>query len=254
MPAGESADPSKTIQFGFQQRFSREYLRAMAILREGKIGQLTLMESYWVLGNTPPTSGPKVRYPDAEEKIRYWGYWMSSSGGPIVEQDCHGVDVLNWFADAHPTRAVGRGGLRYPVPYGDWDTDHHEITYYYPNNMEGWLLSIKHTAGFRDVKEQFFGSQGVLETARTYFKWHGPIKSSPLVNADDLQDRSLIEQATSKREITIDAVEAFFKSIVNRKPYNLTKPAVEATLTSLLGRMAYQTKREITWDELLKTA
>jgi hypothetical protein len=30
--------------------------------------------------------------------------------------------------------------------------------------------------------------------------------------------------------------------------------AAEATFTSLLGRMAYETKREVTWDELLQTA
>lgn len=251
MQAGEKADPSRTIQFGFQQRFSPEYLVAEKVLRDGKIGQLTLMTSYWVLGN-PPVKEFKSPYPPEDQKLRHWALWMDYSGGPIVEQDCHGVDVLNWFAEAPPTSAVGRGGLRYPAAYGDWNTDHHNIIYYYPRGIEGWLISIKHTAGFRDVKEQFFGSQGMLETARTYYKWHGPIKTAPLRNADDLADRSLIERAESKREITIDAVEAFFGSIVDRKPHNMTKAAVEATLTSLLGRMAYERKREVTWAEMVQ--
>ena len=109
---------------------------------------------------------------------------MAQSGGVIVEQDCHGVDMLNWFAnDAHPLSARGTGSLRYPLAYGDQDSDHHEITYFYPNGVEGWLISIKHTAGFRDVKEQFFGSLGMLETARTYYKLHGPIANSPYKNA-----------------------------------------------------------------------
>jgi predicted dehydrogenase len=251
MQAGEKADPSRTIQFGFQQRFSPEYLVAEKILREGKVGQLTLMTSYWVLGN-PPLKEFKSPYPPEDQKLRHWALWMDYSGGPIVEQDCHGVDVLNWFAEAHPTSAIGRGGLRYPAAYGDWNTDHHNIIYYYPRGIEGWLISIKHTAGFRDVREQFFGAQGMLETARTYYKWHGPIKTAPLRNADDLADRSLIERAESKREITIDAVEAFFRSIVDRQPHNLTKAAVEATLTSLLGRMAYERKREVTWAEMVQ--
>jgi predicted dehydrogenase len=180
--------------------------------------------------------------------------WRDYSGSCIVEQDCHGVDVLNWFADAHPTKAMGEGGLRYPLIYGDWTSDHHDIVYTYPNNMKGWLISIKHTAGFRDVKEQIFGAQGVLDLARTYMKWHGPIPSSPLKNADDLRDRSLIERKESPREITIDAVEEFFKSIVEKRPYNLGMAAAESTLTSLLGRMAYEEKREVTWDELLRSA
>ncbi len=254
MRAGERAEKSKTIQFGFQQRFSPEYLKAMSLMKEGKIGDMKLMLSYWILGGTPPQNF-KSNYPPEEQKIRHWGFWRETSGSAIVEQDCHGVDTLNWFAsDAHPLKASGRGGLRYPLAYGDWTSDHHDIIYQYPNGIEGWLISIKHTAGFRSVKEQFYGARGMLETARTYYKLHGPIPSSPLKNADDLEDRSLIEKADSKREITIDAIEAFFKSIVEGKPYNLAQPAANSTFTALLGRMAYETKREVTWEELLRSA
>ena len=253
MRAAERADKSKTIQFGFKQRFSPEYLKAEQILRTGKMGKLSLMISYWVLGGTPPQEF-KSPYPPEDQKIRHWALWSEYSGGPIVEQDCHGVDVLNWFAEAHPVKAAGTGGLRYPLAYGNWSSDHHNITYSYPNGQEGWLISIKHTAGFRDVKEQFYGSLGMVETARTYYKWHGPTQTSPLRNADDLADRSLIERAESKREITIDAVEAFFTSIVEKKPHNMAMSSAEATLTSLLGRMAYELRREVTWEEMMRSA
>jgi len=251
--AAEQADKSKTVAFGFQQRFSPEYLRAEQILRSGKIGEMKLMMSYWVLGGVPP-KGFKSPYPPEDQKLRHWGAWRDYSGSAIVEQDCHGVDVLNWFAGTHPLKAVGEGGLRYPLHYGDWTSDHHNIVYQYPDGVKGWLISVKHTAGFRDVKEQFYGSQGMLETARTYLKWHGPIPASPLKNADDLEDRSLIERQVSKREITIDEVEAFVTSMVEGKPFSMARNAAESTLTSLLGRMAYETRREVSWDELMRSA
>uniref|UniRef100_Q01ZD4 Oxidoreductase domain protein n=1 Tax=Solibacter usitatus (strain Ellin6076) TaxID=234267 RepID=Q01ZD4_SOLUE len=256
LKANAAADKSKTIQFGLQQRFSPEYLTAMQHAKTGKIGEIKMMMSYWVLGGVPPKpAAAPQKPPTEEEKIRRWGSWMETSGGFIVEQDCHGVDMLNWFAgDRHPLHARGTGSLRYPLGYGDQDSDHHEITYFYPNGLEGWLISIKNTAGFRDVKEQFYGSAGMLETARTYYKLHGPIPNSPYKNADDLTDSSLIERRTSTREITIDAVEAFFASIRESKPYNLAPVAADATYTSILGRMAYQLKREVTWDEMLKLA
>ncbi len=254
MKAGEMADKSKSIQFGFQQRHSPEYLAAEKIWKDGKIGPITMMESFWILGGVAPQGPFKSPYPVEDQQARHWGGWMKTSGGAIVEQDCHGVDVLNWFAENHPTRAVGTGGLRYKPVYGDWDSDHHNITYYYPNNVEGWLISIKHTSGFRDVKERMYGSKGMLEVARTYFKHHGPIATAPLKNADDLQDRSLIERGDSKREITIDAIEVFYKSIVEKNPHNHTKRAAESTLTSILGRMAYQKKREVTWEEMMRSA
>ena len=49
-------------------------------------------------------------------------------------------------------------------------------------------------------------------------------------------------------------MESFFKSIVDHKPYSLAQAAGSATFTSLLGRMAYEQKREVTWDELLRSA
>lgn len=256
LAASGAADKSKTIQFGLQQRFSPEYLTAMQHAKSGKVGEIRMMMSYWVLGGTPPKPGnAPAAPPTEEEKIRRWGSWMAQSGGVIVEQDCHGIDMLNWFAgDRHPLSARGTGGLRYPLAYGDQDSDHHEIAYTYPNGVEGWLISVKHTAGFRDVKEQFYGSAGMLETARTYYKLHGPIANSPYKNADDLTDSSLIERRNSRREITIDAVEAFFTSVREGTPYNMAPVAADATLAAILGRSAYRQKREVTWDEMLKSA
>jgi myo-inositol 2-dehydrogenase/D-chiro-inositol 1-dehydrogenase len=50
MRAVEGADKSKTIFFGFQQRYSPEYLAAEKILRSGQLGELLLMKSDWILG------------------------------------------------------------------------------------------------------------------------------------------------------------------------------------------------------------
>jgi myo-inositol 2-dehydrogenase/D-chiro-inositol 1-dehydrogenase len=117
--ASDKAAKKQTIQFGFQQRFSPEYLTAMNYYKSGKVGDIKMMMSYWNLGGTPPKpAAAPIPPPTAEEKIRRWGSWMAQSGGVIVEQDCHGVDMLNWFAnDAHPISARGRQPA---LPPGLW--------------------------------------------------------------------------------------------------------------------------------------
>jgi predicted dehydrogenase len=256
MRAGRRAEPDRTIQFGFQQRFSPEYRKAHELVAAGALGEPRIMMSFWILGGVPslnaPAGPPWPKLAEEERRIRLWTQWMELSGGDIVECDCHGLDTLNWFANAHPVKAVGQGGLRYPIYYGDVTSDHYNIIFSYPNGAEGYLLSARSTCGFRDVKEQFFGSKGVLETARTYYKLHGPIAASGLANDDKLDDTSLIEKVPTKREITIDAVEAFFSSILEGKPRNMSQDAGISTLTSILGRMAYEFQREITWDEMLR--
>ena len=104
--------------------------------------------------------------------------------------------------------------LRFPLPYGDWGTDHHDVIYQYPGGLEGWLISIKHTAGYRDVKEQFYGSKGMLETSRSYMKLHGMTPDVRYKSADDLRDTSLMEKEESNSDITGEATTAFFKGVL----------------------------------------
>jgi predicted dehydrogenase len=256
LAAWEKRKPGQKIQFGFQQRYSPQYLKAHSYLTTGKIGTMKLMMSYWVLGYLPPAMPAKPAPTETEEqKIRRWAAWNQYSGGPLIEQDCHGIDTINWFGgDRHPLSAVARGGVRYPIPYGDWYADHYDVLYAYPDGLEGWLISIKHTAGYRDVKEQFYGAKGMLETSRKYFALHGMTPDVRYKSADDLRDTSTMEKEESEGDITAAAVSHFFKGIRENKPIDMTRTSCDSTLTAILGRMAVETKQEVTWDEMLRSA
>lgn len=234
LAAAEQADKSKNIVFGFQNYYSPEYRAAEEILRTGKLGKLLMMECHFIKGGVTER---KIQHPP-EQRIRHWGAWRDMSGDFIVEQDCHGLDILNWFAKAHPLKAIGTGG-RIRRAYGD-NLDHLSVTYEYPGGLRGMLVATQITVPrYRDVREQFFGTQGVLETHRQYYRWDKG--DGPIVQVD------------SKREITIDAVDSFLTNVLSGKPGNDAFRACESTLTSLLGRMAIDTKREVTWEELLRS-
>jgi len=237
--AAQQADKTRSIAFGFQQRFSPEYLAAERILRSGGLGELTLMISFWIWGGSAFRRFQSP-YPPEEWRLRHWGIWKETSGDFIVEQDCHGLDVLNWFAQAHPLRALGDGG-RKARSYGDV-SDHVNVIYEYPGGLKGWLLGTQlPPSGYWDVKEQFFGTQGVLETERTYYRWWKA-------------DEKKAVRVDSKREITIDAVEKFLESILSGPPLDMSASAAEATLTALLGRLAIEKGRAVTWEELMNSA
>ncbi|MEK7403485.1 MAG: Gfo/Idh/MocA family oxidoreductase [Acidobacteriota bacterium] len=239
MRAAEAADKTKSIAFGFQQRFSPEYLAAEKILRSGQLGQLTLMMSYWVWGGSAFREW-KSPYPPEDQKIRHWGIFKETSGDFIVEQDCHGLDVLNWFAEGHPLKAIGDGGRKARTA-GDI-SDHALVSYEYAGGLRGWLLGTQlPPSPYWDVKEQFFGTLGVLETERKYYQWWKAGETKPL-------------RVDSGREITVDAVEKFLESVAAGKPYDMSKSSAEATLTSLLGRMAIELGRAVTWEEMMRSA
>ncbi len=234
LAAAERADKSKHIVFGFQNRFSPEYQSGEEIVRTGKLGELVMMECHFIKGGV---TGREIQHPP-EERLRHWSGWRDMSGDIIVEQDCHGLDILNWFAKAHPVKAIGSGGRKRRA-YGD-NLDHLSVVYEYPGGLRGTLVATQLTPPrYRDVREQFFGTQGVLETHRQYYKWDRG--EGPVIKVD------------SKREITIDAVESFLNKVLAGRPENTAFSACESTLTSLLGRMAMDAKREVTWDEMMRS-
>ena len=55
-------------------------------------------------------------------------------------------------------------------------------------------------------------------------------------------------------DITVDALSQFVKNVSEGKPENVGVRAAESTLTSILGQMAIDQKREVTWDEMMRSA
>ena len=233
LAAAERADKTKHIQFGFQQRYSPEYLAAEQIIRSGQLGEIALMRSHWMVGGINPKAPP----PPPDQEARIWYPWRAKSGGMIVEQDCHGVDVLSWYSGRHPQSALGDGG-RKVRSYGD-TLDHLNVTYDYGNGLHGFLHACQLAQGWSQVDEQFFGTEGTMETHRKYYRWSRP-GQPPL-------------QVDSKREITIDAIERFLTHVIENKPENNAASAADSTFTSLLGRLAIDKGRRVTWAEMLES-
>ena len=101
--------------------------------------------------------------------------------------------------------------------------------------MSGTTLA---SPGYRDVVEQFFGPKGTIETSENHWRhFRGP--------KDETVEKS-------PRNITIDSVSAFVQRIQDGKPENTGVRGAESTLTAILGRMAMDERREVTWEEMMK--
>lgn len=246
MRAADSADRKLDITFGFQQRYGAGYRKAKKLAESNGIGRLVMGHSYWVKNQVPSERPANTSPPKTElEIMKEWHEWRQYFGDYIVENNVHGVDILNWFLGGHPSKAVGSGG-RTLVTVGD-NTDHCYITFDYANNVQGHLLGCMITPRwYRDVKEMIFGATGVIETHREYWRHHrgrGDIveEKEPVVNG-------------VVRDITIDALTEFIQRIRDGRPENTAATAVESTLTCIMGRMAQDGRREVTWEEMMKTA
>jgi len=229
--AARKADPKKNVMVGFQQRYGPVYLEAYKRLREGQIGELVNARGFWI-GSDPFTRKP---YPDPKiEHLRNWFCYRDYSGDFIVEQDCHNFDVLHWFLDARPIRAVGMAGTK--VRTSMEILDHLTLSYEFPNgihvNYEANQIS---PPGFSHVGEEFTGTKGALETSRARMVHHKGPKDT--------------ETIPSQRDITNDAIEAFLTRIQNGEVENVAERSAISTLFAILGRTALYNKREAVWKD-----
>jgi len=229
--AGRQADPRKNVSVGFQQRYGPVYLEAYKRLRAGQIGQLVNARGFWI-GSDP---FKRVAYDDPKiEHLRNWFCYRDYSGDFIVEQDCHNFDVLHWFLDARPIRAVGMAGTK--VRTSMEILDHLSLSFEFPNgihvNYEANQIS---PPGFSRVGEEFTGTQGVLETSRARMVHH--------------KGRNDTETIPSPRDITNDAIEAFLTRIQNGEVENVAERSAISTLFAILGRTALYQKREAVWKQ-----
>jgi predicted dehydrogenase len=238
MAAADSADRKLNITFGFQQRYGQVYRKAKALLDSGAIGPIRMAHAHWIKGALTGREVPAPAPANYEEKIRQWHVWRNTFGDIIVETYVHGIDVLNWFLGGRPNSAYGTGG-RTVERRGDI-SDHCDVTFTYPNNVQAVLTGAQLTPVFyRSVNEQFFGANAVIETAREYWTHYRG-------KGDTVTEKS-------PREITIDALEQFISNVREGKPENTGVRAAESTLTAIMGRMAIDQKREITWEEMMRS-
>jgi len=239
MTIADSADRKINLSIGFQRRYGQVYHKAKDLLDSGAIGKINLVHLHFIKSSNY-NAQPQVPEPQtAEEKMRGWHVWSDLAGDLIVENNVHLIDVMNWFVGGHPESAIGAGGRARRV-IGDM-RDHGTVSYLYENGVQGTMTGATLAPSFhRDVHARYFGDTGIIETASGYWKHY--------------RGRNDVFEEKSPRNVTTDALEAFVKRIANDEPENTIVRGAESTLTAILGRMAMEARREVTWDEMMQSA
>lgn len=236
--AADSADRRFHITFGFQRRHAHLYRKARQLVESGAAGEIRMATARFLKSEGGAMQAARTRPPVSEaERMDKWHIWKDLSGDLIVENNIHSVDVLNWFLGGHPVSAVGDGGTR--VPDAGDVRDHNFVAYRYADGTQAQLTGATlATPGYREVLEQFFGSKAMIETSEDHLRV--------------FYSRRNITFEKPQREMTDEATEDFVKRIAEKRPQNNAISGAESTLTAILGRMAMDVKREVTWDEMMR--
>lgn len=238
LEASKRADKTKRISVDYQQRYGVDYRQAFDRVKSGEFGPIRMVRAAWIGGGLPLRSGHAAN----EEKVRNWLYYREHSGDIIVEQNCHNLDVVNWFTGSHPVKASGYGARAVRKSPGNI-LDSLGVTYEFPDGMVFSYSATQFAAGgYNDVGEVFLCEKGTVRTSRRGFEVYNKTQRGA--------GPEIVQSDSSKADITADAVNAFIDGARTGKIENAAGYAVESTLTAILGREAIYSGKPMTWADL----
>ena len=231
---------------GTQRRHNRDYVGTYQKIYEGSIGEIVSANCYWN-GSQLWYRTHKKGWSEMEYMIRDWVNWQWLSGDHIVEQHVHNIDVINWFTEKHPTKAVGFGSRQRRVT-GD-QFDNFSVDFEYDNGMHVHSMCRQIDGCVNNVSEFVMGTEGSSNCRNEIYDHKNEIIwKYKYPQKEDGSEGDRVKTSPYVQE-HIDLV----KAIRENKPYVEAENTAISTMCAIMGRMSSYTGKEVTWDEVMNS-
>src|SRR5262245_18184225 len=251
--AGKKAQGKVSVHIGFQKRYDEGYRGLIQRIHAGEIGDIVLGQTFYYTNDLGRQNKPGMS--DVEARVRNWVFDRALSGDILVEQNIHILDIVNWAMKSHPIKATGTCGraLRKQVDGIPGDflcSDHFIMTYTYPGDVHISFNSNQFkNKGHRQQGERFFGTKGASESFQG-----GPAT----INLNQVEEGQKVADKIDTGKVDLHLavgtkMKALVESIKTGQFHNEAEQGADTTLTTILGRMAAYSGKEVTWDKMIKS-
>jgi len=224
---------NKVFVAGQQLRSQKQFRETVHKIREGAIGDVIMVKAQRHAATDLPHDGTSGD----------WYFDVTKSGGYLIEQSVHNLDLCNWVIGNHPTRACGLGAIvMYKNdPPGRTIFDCGSLTYDYPGSVEmSFTQNVFHPASMPNGNQYVYvyGTKGAIDLnlGTMYPPGRG---AQPVVLAPKQQEDQYAHLA------------AFYDSITKGTPPPVdVKIGATAALTAILGHQAMVQQKVISWSDL----
>lgn len=256
----------RVFQTGSQQRSSREFRVACELVRNGRLGKITRVETgfgspgvpcdlpeqplepgldwnLW-LGPAPMRGYNEALSPRGVHKhFPNWRLYREYGGGMVTDWGAHHLDIAQWGLGAD------QSGPLEVIPPADWKTAEHGTKLIYADGVE--VIHVKNNG------VTFFGADGELYVNRGKFKltlggtvkYDGTVKDAKVGELVQAAEKELLADAKVKLYASDDHKADFLKAITSRKPPIADVEIGARTVTAChLTNLAYYHGQRIKWD------
>ena len=265
----------RIVQIGTQQRSELSFLKAIALIRDGRIG---LLKKATCVINGAPTSPklptvvpprqldwnlwlgpvPQVAYrflAGANGETKSWSrchyefrWWYEYSGGKLTDWGAHHVDIATWAMGKTDTGPVSVDPIlaKHPVLFKDgFPTDDSQY-----NTATEFLIKAQFADGMQ-IEIRHDGNNGILfeGTEGSLFVSRGQLTGKAV---DELKSKPLPDGALErvyKNSPLVNHYRNFFEAVVARKePISDVFSHHRALTTCHLAGIAARLGRPLRWD------
>lgn len=274
------------VQIGSQRRSGANYHAASKFIKDGKFGDITMVELSWNV-NQPgrwrrPDLVAKLKQEDTDWKrflmnrpfeewdprkyLEYRLFWPFSSGMP-GQWMSHQIDTVHWFTDLkHPRSVVANGGIyQWKDGRRNWDTTTAVFDYGKPNDPNNGFqvvfTSRMHNGDERPA-EIYYSNGGELNLNTNTVSPMGGLKEKPAAAMGmkanllpELKLSDLVEQVaasanTGGDKLTSSHMRNWMECIRSRKETNAPVEAgYSHSIATIMTNAAVRTGKKATFDE-----
>ncbi|MFH1742096.1 MAG: Gfo/Idh/MocA family oxidoreductase [bacterium] len=214
-------------QVGFQRRYNPVFRDAIAKIHNGEIGDVMFLQGHW----------------HWEWRVeRNWVLDVDMSGGEIVEQACHHMDVMSWVVkNQHPLCCAAMGTRKIPpIDQAEHLSEHHSAAIF--SFPDGVNLSYTHLFY---CPKQFTGEQ-----LRVYGEHKGVDLRMGTFFTQENKDVPLDEKQPNWDAGTVEELESFVNDVCRDGKRALSNEDTGRTSTfiSLMARKAMYNRNTKTFE------
>jgi predicted dehydrogenase len=257
--AEEAAAKNLKVGVGLMCRHCKVRGELYDRIKEGQLGDLTLLRAYRVKGVEAKEFTPPKRADDGMTEllwqIQRFHSFLWASGGCYSDFLIHNIDECCWMKDAWPVEARASGGRHYRGNFIDQNFDHYNVEYTFPDGAKLILEGRNIPGCWQAFASYAHGTKGsaIISAeshtpaySRIYKGQHIPF-GKPKKNDTDVVWKGPDEEPNPYQVEWDDLMTA----IRQGKTYNEVKRGAEASLVTAMGRLSAHSGRVITRDEAL---
>jgi predicted dehydrogenase len=244
LKAGEDAAAKNLkIAGGLMSRHYKPLEEAVDQLHEGLIGKLITCWAYrehGSVGLSPKSPGTS----ELAHQIRNYSCFTWLNGSFLLDWLIHNIDVCCWCKDAWPVSAQGQGG-RQVRTQPDQLFDHYAVEYTFPDGTRLFAQG-RHM----DNCWGFFGD--IIHGAKGSAVLGEGIPQPRIFKSHEQTTENLIWEYKGPRCVQHqEEHHLLFDAIRKNKTYNETERSAYAAMAGILGRMAAESGKMITWEQAM---